>query len=109
MSAYKRNFKLIDWSKKIDKTTIVVDNIPVMRSDLPSPRVASDYEAYECPVTGKEIDGRRAHNENLKATGCRVLETGEHEDNKKNGHKNYMDGIDAAVDKCVDEIAKDFV
>ncbi len=103
--AYKRNLRRIDWSKKIDKTAPVVDTIPVMRSHLAAPRVMSDYEAYECPVTGKGIEGRRAHKENLKHTGCRLLEKGEFEECKKNGKNEYLDGIDAAVDACVDEIA----
>lgn len=36
-----------------------------------------DIPAYDCPVTGKMIDGRAAHRENLKRQGCRVLEPGE--------------------------------
>lgn len=43
------------------------------------PRIISDYEPYQCPVTGKVISGRRQHEENLKITGCRVLESGERE------------------------------
>lgn len=38
-----------------------------------------DYEGYNCPVTGKYIEGRAAHEENLKRQGCRVLEPGETE------------------------------
>jgi hypothetical protein len=30
-------------------------------------------------VTGRPIEGRRAHQENLKRTGCRLLEKGESE------------------------------
>lgn len=43
---------------------------PIVRGDIPE---------YTCPVTGKLISGRKAHEENLKAQGCRVLETGETE------------------------------
>lgn len=42
-----------------------------------APAVHGDFKPYSCPVTGKLIDGRRAHEENLKRTGCRVLESGE--------------------------------
>lgn len=103
--SYKQNFKNIDWSVKIDKTAKVVEYIEIQRSSLKSPMIFGDYQAYECPVTGTMIEGRRAHSENLKNTGCRILESGEFEDTKKNGKKNYLDGIDAAVDRAVDEIA----
>jgi len=46
---------------------------------ISAPAVHGDYQGYECPVTGKWIEGRRAHEENLKRTGCRVLEPGETE------------------------------
>ena len=44
---------------------------------LDAPRVVGDYAGYNCPVSGKWIEGRRAHEENLKRTGSRVLEPGE--------------------------------
>lgn len=42
-----------------------------------APAVRGDYAPYNCPVTGKPIEGRRAHEENLKRHGCRILEPGE--------------------------------
>lgn len=42
-----------------------------------APAVASDFAGYSCPVTGKWVEGRRAHEENLKRNECRVLEAGE--------------------------------
>lgn len=44
---------------------------------ISAPAVRGDYEAYNCPITGKRIEGRKAHEENLRRHGCRVLETGE--------------------------------
>ena len=44
---------------------------------ISAPTVRGDYEAYDCPITGKRIEGRRAHEENLRRHGCRVLEPGE--------------------------------
>jgi len=41
--------------------------------------VSGDFKGYSCPVTGKWIEGRKAHEENLKRQGCRVLEPGEQE------------------------------
>jgi hypothetical protein len=46
---------------------------------LTPPRVRGDYSGYTCQVTGKWVEGRKAHRENLAATGCRVLEPGEKE------------------------------
>lgn len=79
------------------------------RSDLPTPMIARDYEAYECPVTGKLIDGRVAHNENLKRTGCRILEKGEQQEVKKYGKKRLEEKIDAAIDKSIEAVAKEFI
>jgi len=42
-----------------------------------APFVQVDIPAYECPVTGKRIEGRKEHQRNLEAHGCRVLEPGE--------------------------------
>ena len=52
---------------------------PVQHVFLSSAQVHGDLSGYTCPVTGKWIDGRKAHSENLKRQGCRVLETGERE------------------------------
>lgn len=43
-------------------------------------RVIGDYAGYTCPITGNWIEGRKAHRENLKANGSRILEPGEVED-----------------------------
>ena len=39
--------------------------------------LGADYEPYQCPITDKWIDGKKAHEENLKLHGCRVFERGE--------------------------------
>lgn len=41
--------------------------------------IQMDYPGYQCPVTGKWVEGRKAHAANLKQHGCRILETGEKE------------------------------
>lgn len=73
---------------------------PTVRQ-LAAPRVVNDYPGYNCPVTGKWIEGRRAHIENLKATGCRILEPGEKEDAAR-ARKASDDALDAAVDEHVE-------
>ena len=85
---------------------------PKNKLDLSKPLrmfASSEYDGYECPVTGKWVEGKHAHRENLKRTGCRLLERGEHEDMKKNGKKRFEEKIDAAVEKSVDAVAKDFL
>lgn len=51
---------------------------PMVRQ-VAAPRVLADYAGYSCPITGQWIEGRRAHQENLKKHGCRVYEAGETE------------------------------
>lgn len=48
-----------------------------MNRQVVAPMIRPDYEAYDCPITGKRIEGRVAHEENLRKHGCRVLEPGE--------------------------------
>jgi putative FmdB family regulatory protein len=51
----------------------------VAERQISAPRVRGDIPAYDCPVTGKRIEGRKAHRENLARTGSRVFEPGERE------------------------------
>lgn len=44
---------------------------------ISAPMVQPDYQGYDCPITGRWIEGRRAHVENLRRHGCRLLEPGE--------------------------------
>jgi hypothetical protein len=111
LKEYKTNYANIDWSAKIDKPKKVIEYIPEARSHLSAPRILSDYEAYECPVSGKSIEGRRAHEENLKATGCRVLESGEKEDNARNAQiaaQAEDKRRDKAIDSIVDTVANEY-
>lgn len=62
------------------------------------PRVRGDVAGYTCPVTGKWIEGRRAHEENLKRQGCRVLEAGEVE-----AAVRYREMEDLAFDRRIEE------
>lgn len=72
---------------------------------LSAPMVRGDYEGYSCPVTGKWIEGRRAHEENLKKHGCRLLEPGETEAARKAGAAREA-AFDAAVDSTVEEFVE---
>ena len=56
-------------------------------------------------ITGKIIDGKREHNENLLKHDCRIQEKGEFEDVKKHGQNRINAEMDRAIDKSVDAIA----
>lgn len=72
---------------------------------LSAARLNLDYPGYECPVTGKWIEGRRQHQENLKRTGCRVLEPGEQEDLKR--RKALEEArFDARIEETVETIVE---
>lgn len=60
---------------------------------------------YDCPVTGKWIGSKQAHSENLKAQGCRVLETGEKEESqrvKARLDQDFERRLDETVERTID-------
>lgn len=69
-----------------------------------APAVRGDYAPYTCPVTGKLIEGRRAHEENLRRHGCRVLETGERTD-----YEQRRAAEEASFDAAIEETADRFI
>lgn len=64
----------------------------------PAGFVSNAYSPYTCPITGEVISGKRAHEENLKKHGCRVLEAGE-----KEAAAKFRADCDAALDRGVEE------
>ena len=67
-----------------------------------APAVASDFAGYTCPVTDKWIEGRRAHTENLKRNGCRVLEAGETEQARRS-RQQADERTDREVENTVEQ------
>lgn len=76
------------------------DHEPMIRM-LSAPAIAKDYEGYSCPVTGKWIEGKIAHEDNLARTGCRILEPGEAQENERRREADNAK-LDAAVDHTVE-------
>ena len=68
-----------------------------------APAVRGDYPPYECPVTGKVIEGRRAHEENLRRHGCRVLEPGEDREATRRAAASEVE-FDKTVDDTVERL-----
>lgn len=73
---------------------------------LPKGRIllAPDYEGYTCPITGAWVEGRKAHRENLKRHGCRVLERGEKEDARRQRKENER-REEQAIGEMVERVA----
>lgn len=70
-------------------------------------RVVGDYPGYECPVTGRWVEGRKAHSENLKRTGCRVLEPGEKENAQSmrlREEREFERKLDATAEEFVEKL-----
>lgn len=77
-----------------------------MTKQFSAPMVRGDYPPYECPITGRMIEGRAAHRENLARHGCRVLEPGEREQVERHRRQSEIQ-LDKAVEATADEfIAK---
>lgn len=70
--------------------------------------VAPDYRGYECPVSGKWIDGRAAHRENLKRTGCRLLERGEKEEAPKRRQEEINESTAKSARQIAEKIAQNW-
>lgn len=71
---------------------------------ISAPMIRGDIEAYTCPITGKVINGRKAHEDNLKRHNCRVLETGEADIVKKNRER-----ADQQMDKNIESTVEQFI
>ena len=73
-----------------------------MERKLCAPAVVADYAGYSCPISGKWVEGRRAHEENLKRHGCRVLEGGE-TDQVRRSRAQEESTLDREVDSTVEQ------
>lgn len=70
------------------------------------------YPRYESPATGRMVEGRRAHLEDLARSGCRVKEPGETEAYMKKVASGQLkrereEQMAKAVDTAVNEVARD--
>ena len=80
---------------------------PMTRQEVNRTFVSVDYPAYVSPATGKVIEGKRQHIEDLKRSGCRIKEPGETRDFAKNASNIHEANINQAVDQAVDAAARD--
>ena len=75
-----------------------------MHRQIVAPAIATDLPGYSCPVSGRWIEGRRAHRENLRKHGCRLLEPGEAAESSRRRAQ-----ADAALEESVAETAERLV
>jgi putative FmdB family regulatory protein len=71
------------------------------------PMIAVDYPAYISPASGRLIQGKKQHEDELKRTGCRLLEPGERNDmerRKKEADVKEDKMIDTMVEKTFTEM-----
>lgn len=69
---------------------------------ISKPMIAVDYPAYQSPATGKWVEGKKAHLEDLKQSGCRIFEPGEREDAKRRSVEAEVK-LDKFVDTSVEK------
>jgi hypothetical protein len=69
------------------------------------PILLGDYSTYDCPVTGRPVDGRAAHSENLKRQNCRLLEKGETRESPKRIEESFNAGLDRILGKAEQTMA----
>lgn len=85
-------------------STVYCKNGHAMNRQVSAPYVRGDYPPYESPVVpGKIIEGRRAHEEHLKETGCRLLEPGESQAYART-LRQEEEKLDKALDETADEL-----
>lgn len=70
--------------------------------------IGSDYAGYSCPTTGKWIEGRKAHRENLKRQGCRLFEKGERQEYIRNKEREIDRNAERVAENMVNAIAHQF-
>lgn len=68
---------------------------------ISKPMLAIDYPAYVSPASGKLITGKKEHLEDLKRTGCRLLEPGEGQDMQRR-----LKEADVKTDRLVDTMVE---
>jgi len=72
---------------------------------ISTPMFTVDSVGYNCPISGRWIGSKAAHRDNLDRQGCRVLETGEHEEKaafRKAKDDDLENRLDATIEKTIE-------
>jgi len=81
-----------------------------MQRLMSAPNIQMDLPGYNCPVSGKWVEGRAAHRANLAKHGCRVLEAGEKtqaEKRRAEADKQLEDKMATTMARAVEALPQD--
>ena len=102
---FERHIKL----EKFEEPIFCACLAPAQRL-ISRPMISVESVDYTCPVTGKWIGSKRAHEDNLARQGCRVLETGEREATirrREQEEATFDAKIEATVEREVEAMPSD--
>lgn len=102
---FERMIKLADF-----EAPIICDCHAPAKRAISRPMISVENVGYDCPVTGKWIGSKRAHEENLRQQGCRVLEPGEKESatrSKAHAEADFERRLDETVERTIDSWSSD--
>jgi putative FmdB family regulatory protein len=78
------------------------------RVEVCAVRISKDYEGYVSPASGRWVEGRKQHIEDLRRTGCRLYEPGETEafirEKDKRRDAAWQKAVDSAVGAAAQEL-----
>lgn len=77
-----------------------------MTKIIEAPAVFGDYEGYVSPATGKWVEGKKQHIEDLKQSGCRLLEPGESRQEFKKAEQR-LEKLHKEIDTAVETTARE--
>ncbi len=80
---------------------------PMRRVLVLPPFVRGDYQGYVSPASGKWVEGKKAHIDDLARSDCRILEQGESAHFAKNAAKIHDESLTKACNEAVDAAVKD--
>jgi hypothetical protein len=66
------------------------------------PMIHGDLPAYESPIDGRLIEGRRARQEDLRRNNCRPYETGEKEQNER-ARVQANERLERRIDETIEQ------
>lgn len=82
----------------------ILESSVSMTKLVAAPAVQADYPGYISPATGQWVEGRKAHIEDLKRSGCRVFEPGEREQSAKKAQERQQK-LEKEIDVAVEQTA----
>lgn len=92
---------------ELDTEVFCPDCRNLAKRQMSAPFIQMDYPGYVCPVSGKYVEGKKAHKANLEKHGCRILEKGEFE-SKERARQTEEKEFDKRLERTVGETIHSF-